>query len=72
MKFRVAAIAVLAFLMLCGPVMAIGLSPARQEVDFQPGFEHNYSFYVINTEDRELDVEFYVSGDLAEYITLSQ
>lgn len=72
MSLRVAGAAVFAFLLLCGPVMAIGIGPGRIEVDFEPGSEQDYSFQVLNNEDRRIEVELYVSGDLAEYVVLSQ
>lgn len=72
MSLRLAAIILFAFLLLCGPALAIGIGPGRIEVDFEPGAEQDYPFQVLNNEDRQLDIEIYASGDLAEYVTLSQ
>jgi len=63
---------IFAFLLLSEPAWAIGIGPGRIEADFQPGAEYDYSFQVLNNEKRTIDVELYVSGDLAKYITLSE
>lgn len=47
-------------------VSAIGISPASIIINFEPNFEKSYTFYTA-TED---NIEIYVEGDLAEYVTI--
>jgi len=72
MKTVLAASAILAFLTVPILAAAVGMSPARMELNFQPGFEQDYTFQVFNNDGKTLDIRLYASGDLAEYITLSQ
>ncbi len=62
------AAAVLVALLLPMDAYALGISPARTELDFEPGMSGTITFSVLNTGHRELTVEMYVSGSLAEYI----
>jgi len=58
-------------LLFAAPAMGVGVSPARIEENFVPGFERSYTLYLYNSIDVPLEVEIYVTGDLAEYITIN-
>lgn len=66
-------IAVMAFLlaiaMLGGSAQAIGVTPGRTTVDFEPGLEKEVTFTVINNDQKEMRVLVYAEGDLKDYIT---
>jgi len=53
-------------------VSALGVSPGRTTLNFEPGFTKDISFSVINSERKATTVVFYVRGDLKDYVTLSQ
>jgi len=68
---KLIATALLVSLLLTNTVYAIGISPSRTEIDFEPGLSETFTFYVVNTEKKAMDVGVYKTGDLSEYITLS-
>jgi hypothetical protein len=51
---------------------AIGITPARTNINFEPGLVKEVNFSIINSENKEMSVVFSVKGELAQYITLSQ
>jgi len=59
------------FFILVSSVQAIGITPARVTVDFEPGMEGVKNFCVINNQKKSMGVELFVDGGLAEYIELS-
>lgn len=59
------------FLIISQTALAIGISPSKTIIDFQPGLEKTYTFNIINWEN-PTEVEVYTSGILAEHITLSE
>jgi len=52
-------------------VYALGVTPARTTVDFEPGLNTQVSFEVLNSEGKDMNLVLAVQGELAEYITLS-
>lgn len=60
----------LGFLLISAPALAIGIGPARIEVKFEPNLNATYEVHVFNNEDKTVEVQPYVSGDLAKYITI--
>jgi len=70
MKNGMVLAAVLCFLLLSQAALAIGIGPGRISVKFVPNLNTNYTFHVANTEDRTLKVQPFVSGDLAQYVTV--
>ena len=62
-------IVVLASLAIAGPgAYALGISPPRITIDFKPGFNSTYIYYV-RGEDREMPVGRLIRCDLEQYIT---
>jgi hypothetical protein len=59
------------FLFSANAAFAIGISPSRIILDFEPGLSKTIDYVAINNENRTLNISMYVSGDLADYITLS-
>ena len=53
-------------------VSAIGITPGRTTINFEPGLSKEVSFSVLNSADKDMTIVFAVKGDLAEYITLSE
>lgn len=52
-------------------VSSIGITPGRTTIDFQPGLSQEVKFSVINTEHKDMNVVFFVRGDLNESVKLS-
>lgn len=53
-------------------VIAIGITPGRTTVDFEPGMKRTIPFSVINNEHKDMKVVFRVEGAFAENIALEQ
>jgi hypothetical protein len=58
------------FLFLLIPTtFAIGVSPPSYVMEYEVGFEHEFTHRIINTADREIEASVTLEGDLAPYIT---
>ena len=55
------------FLFTIKSVYALGMGPARVEVNFAPGLEISNTYYVYS-DDVSKKLELYAAGDLAEYV----
>ncbi|MFH1326982.1 MAG: hypothetical protein ABIH59_02545 [archaeon] len=53
-------------------VSAIGITPGRTSINFEPGLHKEVSFSIINSEKKDMSVVFVVRGNLSESVTLSQ
>lgn len=53
-------------------VLAIGITPGKTTLNFEPGMQRDVSFSVVNTEHKDMSVVFTVRGNLADYLTLKQ
>lgn len=58
------------FLFLIPNVLALGITPGRNTMDFVSNLERDVGFTVVNTEGKAMNVAFTVEGDLASYISL--
>jgi hypothetical protein len=58
------------FIFLSSNVFALGVTPARTTLDFEPNMKKNLGFNVINSGGKDIKVLFSTQGDLAQYITL--
>jgi hypothetical protein len=65
-------LALLVFMSSAGYASALGVSPGRTTVDFEPGLEKTVSFTISNDEHKAFDAYVYVEGDLRDYITFDQ
>lgn len=52
-------------------VSALGITPARQVLDFKPGLDETVNLKILNNEHRDLKLAVFVEGPLAEYVILS-
>ena len=53
-------------------VLAIGITPGRTTLNFEPGLHKEVGFSIINSEHKDMSVVFIVKGNLSESITLTQ
>ncbi len=58
-------------LLVLNLVNAIGISPSRVTINFEPNLQETYNYNVINWE-YPTEIKFYVKGELAEYINLPE
>lgn len=58
-------------LFIISSVSALGISPGRTTIDFEPSLQKEVEFKVINSGGEAIDIAFAVEGELAEYVTLS-
>ena len=50
--------------------LAIGVSPTKQIVDFEPGLSKTMSITILNDQNQEMKAVVYVRGDLANYTSI--
>ena len=53
-------------------VSAIGITPGRTTINFEPGLHKEVSFSILNSEHKDMSVVFTVKGNLSESVTLIQ
>jgi len=70
--FLVITLVFLVFILSISQTSAIGITPGRTTVNFEPGLQREVSFSVVNSEHKDMGVVFMVRGELAEYVTLKQ
>ncbi len=66
---------ILAFMFLIfsvGSVSALGISPGRTSLNYEPGALFQAPFSIVNDEAKNVRVNLHVEGDLSEHITLSR
>jgi len=51
---------------------AIGLTPGRTTIDFEPNLEKSVTFTIINNEHKEMKALVYLEGDISSYIVLEK
>tara|TARA_Y100000310_G_scaffold241784_1_gene245868 strand:+ start:30057 stop:31226 length:1170 start_codon:yes stop_codon:yes gene_type:complete len=59
------------FLLLSQIALALGLSPAKKVVYFEPNKEETITFNLINNENKDLKVFVEANGDLTEYTQIT-
>lgn len=70
--FLIFAVVSLFLLLAMQNVYALGITPGRATVNFEPGLKKDISFSVINTEKKDMSVVIAVRGELGQYITLNK
>lgn len=50
---------------------AIGVTPGRTTLDFQPNLQKTIEIIVLNNEHKDMKIAFGVLGDLADYVSLN-
>jgi hypothetical protein len=61
---------VLLGMFMISSVYALGVTPARTPVDFEPSLSRTFTFEILNSENRNINLVLKVQGELAEYINL--
>ena len=56
---------------MIGSVLALGISPARTTLDFEPELEREIAFDIVNSEGKDIDLTLSAQGDLGKYIRIS-
>jgi len=67
-----ALIAMIIFINSAGYASALGVTPGRTTIDFEPGLEKTLSFTITNNEHKQFNAYVYVEGDLSDCITFDQ
>ncbi len=57
-------------ILLMGNVSALGITPGRTTINFEPGLKSDIGFSVLNNEHKKAQVVFFVQGELNESMTL--
>ena len=70
MNYKKYFILIFVFLLGIQSIFAIGISPARTTLDFEPELSKEVSFEIINSQNKNFSVVFYVKGDLKDYIEI--
>ncbi len=63
--------ALLIFLLVLPIVYSVGVSPAEAKINFKPNLETQITYRLRSNMNSAMDVDLQLSGDLAEYATLS-
>ncbi len=58
-------------LFMISNVLALGITPGRTTIDFEPNLVRDVKFSIVNTESKDMDIAFSVEGALADYISIS-
>ena len=75
MKQKLIMLILLSSLVICSSAYAIGISPSKEVIEFEPNLETEITYHIINNLDVELYVEISVSSQylpLKDYITLKE
>ncbi len=65
-------ILILLVVFLATYVSALGITPARTQIEYHPGESQTYGFKVINSESKPINVAIIVNGDHKDSVTLSE
>ena len=57
-------------LLTSSQVLALGITPARYTIDFEPGYEGDFTFHILNNVGPNTEVKLFLSGDYTQYATL--
>jgi hypothetical protein len=56
---------------MSGSALAIGITPGRTTIDFEPGLQEEVQFTILNNDHKDMNVLFYVKeGPLSDIVTL--
>lgn len=57
-------------LIMSQSVLSLGVTPARETFDFEPGSIHEVKFSLVNNENRDMDIVVYAEGGLVDSVVL--
>ncbi len=60
------------FFIILANVSALGVTPARNTLDFNANSRNTYTFKIINSENKDIDLKITTRGDLGQYIDLAE
>lgn len=72
MKLIKIAMLVVALILLAQPILAIGVSPARSIIDFEPGVRKSVTIKVVNNEHKDFKAIAFIKGELANYTNVKE
>ena len=61
-------ILVFVFVFLVSFASAFGITPGRNIINYEPGFEKEYSFSIINSDEENINLVFELSGEFSRFI----
>lgn len=59
-------------LFLISSVLALGVTPARKTLDYSGKSSESFSFTIVNSENKDMNLKISARGDLANYINLGK
>ena len=63
---------VIMLVLLASGVAALGVTPARTTVDFEPGLTQTISFDILNSENKDINLVLAVQGELKNYVQVHE
>lgn len=69
---RKLAIWILVIILLVGTVNALGVTPGRIALNFEPNAEHTATVKVVNSEKKAMDIAITAEGELSKYIEFNE
>lgn len=69
---RKEAVYLIFLLLLSNIVLAVGMSPAKLDVNFEPFMKKSFTFYVHHNQNYATNLTFYVAGELNKYVKLDK
>jgi hypothetical protein len=54
---------------LAPSVSALGISPAKFNIDFAPNYENEFEGFISNSREQSININIYSDGELKDYIT---
>ncbi len=63
---------ILVLILLVGTVSALGVTPGRINLNFEPNAEHTASLKIVNSEKKAMNILITAEGELSKYIELNE
>lgn len=70
MRYRNILLMMIVFLLVVSTASALGITPGRTTINYEPGLEKEVSFSILNNEHNSAKVVLTLQGELADSITL--
>ncbi len=71
-KLGIVSILILLTLVVVKDVVALGISPGKKTIDFEPNLEKDITLTVFNSEHRDFTAAIFTRGELSEHIELQE
>ena len=66
------ALAMMMLAVMSASASALGITPSRTILQYEPGLTKDIDMLVINNEHKDMKLGIYLQGDLADYVTMKQ